>query len=446
METKLRAKRWWPATHTGYVWLCIAFIFVAAIGRGARWKKDDVLISDTVGYYAYLPGAFITHDLGDGTYQQAIRAQYRPDLAADYGMVHLPNDRTVFKYPLGMAVAYAPWFALAHAYASVPGGPPADGYSLPYQVLLPLGCMLYALLGLWLLGRELRRYFPDYITALTLLCIGLGTNLFTYATHEATMSHATLFLLNVLLLRNTRAWYEQGRWSTALALAAGFGLQLLVRPSELMLAAVPLLWGLTNGAAVRQRLAEWLARWPQLLSMVALVAAIAGLQFLFWRVVGGSWVLDFYPGEKFDFRHPHLLDGLFSVRKGWLFWTPLMGLALLGIAWTRRAVPAALPPLLVLVPVMVYVTFSWWDWVYGGGFSARPLISLYPLLSLALASFWARWWPGFAWPLAVLVLLLVLLNLAQGWQYYLGIVNSYNETWKQYTYYFFDLEWPNPNQ
>lgn len=444
MEKKVRVMRWWPTTHTGYVWLCVAIIFAAVIGRGARWKKDDVLISDTVGYYAYLASAFITHDLGDGTYQSAIRIQYRPDLAADYGMVRLDNGKTLFKYPLGMAVAYAPWFALAHAYAAVPGGPLPDGYSLPYQVLLPIGCMLYALLGMWLLGQELRQYFPDPIAALTLLCIGLGTNLFTYATHEATMPHATLFLLNVLLLRHTRQWCQRGTWPAALALALGFGLQLLVRPSELMMAAVPVLWGLSNRAALRQRLAEWQARWPQLLAMLGVVALIAGLQLLFWRVVGGGWLQDFYPGEKFDFRHPHLLDGLFSVRKGWLFWTPLMGLALLGLTWTRRYVAAALPPLLVLVPVVVYVTFSWWDWEYGGGFSARPLISLYPLLSLTLASLWARWWPAGAWPLAVVVLVVVLLNLAQGWQYQQGIVNSYNETWKQYKYYFFDLEWPNP--
>jgi hypothetical protein len=121
MQQSLRLRRWLPATHLGYVWLCIAFILLGAIGRDARWKKDDVLISDSLGYYAYLASAFISHDLGDGSFQAVIRRQYRPDLNPDYGMVHLPNGRTVFKYPLGMAVAYAPWFALAHAYALVPG-------------------------------------------------------------------------------------------------------------------------------------------------------------------------------------------------------------------------------------------------------------------------------------------------------------------------------------
>ena len=435
-------RRWLPATHTGFVWLCVALICLGSAERAARWERHDVLTWDTSGYYAYLVSGFITHDLGDATYLSAVRAAYRPDLQADYANVHLPNGRTVFKYPLGMAVVYAPWFGLAHLYARLHGDP-TDGYSQPYQHLLALGCLAYALLGLWLLGRELRHYFPDHLAALSLLVLGLGTNLFNYTAYEPTMPHGTLFLLNVLLLSLTRRWYADGRWRNGLALALVFGLMLLIRPSELWMVAVPALWGLTSWNAARQRLATWRARWPQLLAMTAVVAAVGGLQLLFWRLVGGHWVLDFYPGEKFDFAHPHLLEGLFSVRKGWLFYSPLLALALAGIWWTRRFVAPALPVLLVLVPMVVYITYSWWDWGYGGSFGSRPLISLYPLLGLALTSFWARWWPtAAAWPLALLILLLVLLNLLQSWQYILGMIECCNETWERYKFYFFDLKWP----
>jgi hypothetical protein len=435
--------KWWPTSHTAFVWVCTAIIGFACLERAARWEKYDVLASDCTGYYAYLAAGFITHDLGDGTYMNAVRASYRHDISSDYGNVHLPNGKTVFKYPLGMAVTYAPWFGLAHVYAHLHGDP-TDGYSMPYQHLIAFGGFVYALFGLWLLGCELRHYFADHLAALTLLAVGLGTNLFCYATYEASMPHAPLFLLNVLLLRYTRLWYAQGTWRAGLTLAGVFGLMLLVRPSELWMVVVPALWGLHGRAAAAHRLAYWGAHWQQVVAMGAVVILLAGQQFLFWRVYGGSWLLDFYPGEKFDFLHPHLVEGLFSVTKGWLFWTPLMAIAVVGIFWVRRYVAAAFLPLLVLLPLVVYVTFSWWDWRYGGGFSARPLISLYPLLSLAMASFWARWWPGYAWPLALLVLLLVLLNLMQSWQYYLGMVNCYEETWEQYRHYFFDLEWPNP--
>lgn len=430
-------RRWLPTSHVGYVWLVALIVSITMMKDTERYNRADVLVWDAGGYYLYLPATFITHDLGDGSYLSYVRKEYRSDLNPEYGYVRLPNGRMVFKYPMGLAVAYAPWFGLAHAYAPLKGFP-QDGYSKPYQRYVAWGCFLYGLLGLLMLGRELRHYVPDHLAALTLLVIGLGTNLFIYATHEAQMAHCTLFLLNVLLLRFTRQWYATGRWLPGLALALVFGMMLLTRPSELWMIAVPLLWGLTSRAAVAQRLRFWLSKWPQLLTMTVLVILIGGMQLLFWRVVGGSWLLDFYPGETFNFLQPHLLDGLFSARKGWLFWSPLLAFALLGIAWLRRTAPAVFPVAVVLVPAVIYITFSWWDWTYGGGFGCRPLISLYPLLGICLASFWARWWRKAAVPLAVVVGLLVLLNLRQSWQYTHGIVDCCNMDWARYKKYFFE--------
>ncbi len=410
---------------------------MALMKDASRWNRADVLVWDAGGYYLYLPATFITHDLGEGSFLTYVRQQYRPDLDPDYSFVHLPNGRVVFKYPIGMAIMYAPWFAVAHAHAQLQGFLP-DGYSTPYQRAIALGCMAYALLGLWLLGRELRHYVPDHLAALAVLVVGLGTNLLVYSTIDAPMAHGTLFLLNVLLLRYTRQWYAQGRWAAGIRLALIFGLMLLVRPSELWMVAVPLLWGLTSRAAVAQRLAFWLSLWRQLLGMVLLVALIGSVQLLFWRIVGGHWLLDFYPGERFYLLSPHLWEGLFSVRKGWLFWSPLLMLALLGVFWLRRTVPAALPVALVLVPAVIYLTFSWWDWTYGGGFGCRPLISLYPLLSLCLASFWVRWWRRAVIPLAVVVGLLVLLNVRQSWQYARGTIDCCHMDWARYKEHFFD--------
>ncbi|WP_139924948.1 hypothetical protein [Hymenobacter sp. DG01] len=431
-------RRWLPSTHVGFVWLIIAFVHVALMRDTSRWNRSDVLIWDAGGYYLYLPSAFITKDVGEGSFLTYVRKQYRPDLDPDYSMVHLPNGRVVFKYPIGMAVAYSPWFAVAQVHATVAGFP-TDGYSEPYQRYIAWGCTVYALLGLWLLGRELRHYVPDHLAALTLLAISLGTNLFVYATVDAPMSHGTLFLLNVLLLRYTRQWYGPGGgWAAGIRLALVFGMMMLVRPSELWMIAIPLLWGLTSRTAVAQRLRFWLGRWQQLLIMVAIVALVGSVQLIFWRVAGGQWLMEFYPGERFYLLKPHLLDGLFSARKGWLFWSPVLVFALLGIMWLRRIAPALVPVVVVLVPFVVYLTFSWWDWTYGGGFGCRPLISLYPLLSLCLAAFLARWWNTRAVPVAFVVGALVLLSVRQSWQYSRGVVDCCNMDWARYKEHFFD--------
>jgi hypothetical protein len=430
-------RRWWPATQVGYVWLIIALLHSALLLDTANWQRSDVLVMDAGVYYVYLPSAFLTKDLGDGSYVAYVRQQYRPDQNPSHGFIPLPNGRTVFKYSLGMAVMDLPWFAAAHAYAAAMGYP-TDGYSLPYQLGIALGCMLYGLLGLWVLGRELRHYVPDNLAALTLLAIGLGTNLFIYNTLNSPMTHATLFMLNVLLLRYTRRWYASGEWSDGLKLALVFGLVVLVRPSELWMAAVPLFWGFTSWAAVTQRFTFWLRSWQQVLAMVGVVVALASLQFIFWRVAGGQWYVEFYATEGFTLSKPHLWEGLFSVRKGWLFWSPLLALALLGCAWLRRTAPAALPVVVALVPAVVYITFTWSDWTYGGGFGARTLISLYPLLSLGLASLLARWWHRAAVPLALAVCLLVAFSVRQSWQFSRGGIDCCNENWPHYKEHFFD--------
>ena len=325
-----------------------------------RWNNNNVFIVDSGGYYLYLSSKFITNDVGDTSFGYELRKAYRPDQDPNYGATALPNGKKVFFYPIGMSFFYAPWFGLAHAYA-LSGGAEPTGYSVPYQVLVSLGGLAYALLGLWLLGLELRRYFAEHIVALTVLVLGLGTNLFCYATYEPTMAHATLFMLNVLLLRSVRRWYEQGDWVGAWGLAATFGFMVLVRPSELLMAGVPVLWGLTSGAAVRQRLAHWASHWRQLLVMVLLVGLIGEHSAAVLARSGRRLVIEFYLVKTFDFSKPQILNGLFSVRKGWLVWTPLMGFALLGICWTRRYVKVALPAILGVLPVVLYVTYSWWD-------------------------------------------------------------------------------------
>ena len=46
---------------------------------------------------------------------------------------------------------------------------------------------------------------------------------------------------------------------------------------------------------------------------------------------------------------PHLLDVFFSVRKGLIYWTPLVLVAIAGLPLLRRAAPA------LFVPVVAYL-------------------------------------------------------------------------------------------
>jgi hypothetical protein len=363
---------------------------LVVVSKATKWDRADVLIWDVAGYYQYLPSQFIYHDQGNGTYTAYARQQYRPELDNRYVLIAAPNGGHVVKYPLGMSLFYALPFAVAHGIAMAGATSMPDGFSSTYQYAIQIGGLLWALLGLWVLRGVLRRYFDDLTTAATLLAIGLGTNFFCYASYDAPMSHGTLFMLNAMLLALTGRWLTHFRWGDALGLGVVIGLLTLVRFTEAWNVLVPALWGLTSMAALRGRARNlW-----QHKGQVVLAAGVAGTlllsQLLYWRYYGGAWHIDTYPNEHFDFAHPHLREGLFSIRKGWLTYSPLMGLALLGIMALRGRARASLPVLLTLLPMVLWVTYSWWDWGYGGSFGARPLISLYPLLSLPLAALLER--------------------------------------------------------
>lgn len=421
----------------------ILFLALAAVFEARRWDAHEVLVWDMAGYYQYLSSYFIYDDIGDGSYAAAVRAQYRPDLDSRYGLITAPNGQQVIKYTLGLSLFYAPGFFLAHSIALLQGSP-ADGYSSIYQKVLALFCLGYAMLGLWILRRVLHQFFEDTTVALTLLGIGLATNFFNYATYESATSHGTLFMLNTVLLLLTTRWLVSFRWNQAVLIGLILGLLGLVRVTEIWMVLLPALWGITSWSAMHERSQRLWQHRNQVLLIGILTIGIMMLQSWFWHEVGGAWIIDSYPGERFDFRHPHILLGLFSPRKGWLIYTPIMVLALLGIFTLRQRVKEALPVLLLLLPLVLYVTFSWEQWWYGGGFSARPLVSFYPLLALPLASFfdWCRRSDGLLRGAALVLLLCIVLNLAQTWQYHLAILHWSDTTWDMYRERFFWLAWP----
>ena len=420
-----------------YVWLFAACLATFALFQHRPWKPLEVFSADEGGYYAYLPAAFIYGDLGRADSLATLQKAQLPPMARELGLYRLSNGKTVSKYWLGVALGDVPWFWGAHWYAGLTGQP-QDGLARPYQQAMLVAGLVYALLGLWVVRRLLRLYFDDGLAAWALAGIGLGTNFLAYASYNAAMAHAPLFMWQAALVFCAARWHQTLRWRWALGVGSFLGLAVLTRPTEALYALVPLCWGITSWAGLRQRPRFLLAHGRQLAGAGAVALAVVSLQFLFWHAVSGHWWLDGYTDEGFDFAHPHIWEGLFSFRKGWLLYTPLAGLALLGIWPLRRWVPAAVAPLLVLVPLLVYVTFSWAAWWYGGGFSARPLVSLYPLLALPLAALLAGAGRGRR-PWRAVVSLCILLNLWQTYQYAAGVIYFDKYTAELYFRNFFHL-------
>jgi hypothetical protein len=401
--------------------LLVAIVYLAFFFAFNRWH-EAFRGGDPWGYYAHLPAFFIYHDVGD--YTKTIAAASDRWGGTPNSMLATPIGRQCDKYPLGVATFLTPFFGLAHAYASVSNTYAADGYSEPYALCVGLGIILYVLLGLWLLSGLLRRYFSGVITVLLLLSAALGTNLFYFSTYNNLMSHALLFAIYCGLLYVTQRFYDQPSARRAAWVGLLVGCIAMTRLHEAIAVLIPLFWGVTTWSGLRERGLFFFNNKKILFTAVAMGMACLLPQSFYYQYVSGTWWWYAYQGESFDFRHPHLFDGLFSYKNGWLVYTPIMFLSILGVLKIRRYAPVATVPLLTFMPLHIWITYSWWCWNYINGFGSRPMVETYPLLLFPLGAFFA--WGSNFWvkrgASALLVLYFIGLNIFQTYQLSQGLI------------------------
>jgi hypothetical protein len=365
----------------------LLLVYVATNFSHHNWTRDDgpdrgVIKWDIISYYAYLPATFIHGDpsldfLDEGKIDNDNKFWWSP----------APNGRKIIYVSCGLSILYAPFFFLAHLLAPV-FGETRDGFSSIYQFFLVFGALVYLALGLLCLKKVLLRYFTPQVTAITLLVLGLGTNLYYYATHEAVMSHSYNFSLIAIFFYTLLRWYEDPTWLRTFWMGLLFGLIVLIRPSNILVLVLLLLWGVDSWEAGRERIRFFLRNIPKVILMVLAFGIPWIPQVLYWRMITGEFLFYSYGphGDRFYWDNPHLMESLFSYRKGWLLYTPVMAIAIAGLAPLKKRIRGSLLPVTVYLLLMIYVMSSWWMWWFGGGFGGRIYIDTYGILALPLAA------------------------------------------------------------
>jgi hypothetical protein len=223
---------------------------------------------------------------------------------------------------------------------------------------------------------------------LTLIALTFGAAVFHYGTYDATMSHAYSFCLVALVVRLTLWVWERPTLGGSCALGAALGLVGLVRLTNLTILAFCLLVGVERPSDLGER-GRSLFRHRRLAAAGAGIFLLTVMwQFAYWYRITGSVVTDPYRGrgEHLDLLHPHLLEVLFSVRKGLFVWTPLLVLATIGLPLLRRTARPLFVASVVSLGVATWVVSSWSIWWYGGSFGMRALVDVMPVWILGLAA------------------------------------------------------------
>ncbi|MCF6365175.1 MAG: hypothetical protein L3J35_03140 [Bacteroidales bacterium] len=371
--------------HSKYVILLFIIAIPFVNFNHHNYSKDEgVIVWDIKSYYAYLPATFIYNDLSF----EFTEKNNEIDFNKWIWTMKSPKGKKTIKTSIGLSILYSPFFFIGHAVAKIHPKYNADGYSLPYHIALTFSAYIYFILALFILRKVLLKFYDDKITALTLFFIGAGTNLFYYVTYEAPMSHSYNFFLITLFVYLLIKWHDSKNIKNSIFLGLTGGLIALVRPTNIIILLLIPLYGVTNFKTLKESIANLLKHWHLVLVMVLSFVIIWIPQFAYWFYVSGK-ILYFSYGEsneQFFFNNPQITNFLFSYKKGWFIYTPLMLFATFGFFALFKDKNKFSTAILTVLILNIYILSSWWSWWFGGSFGQRSMVDMYGLTAIPLAA------------------------------------------------------------
>jgi hypothetical protein len=357
---------------------------------------NPLVHGDGVGYYAYLRAPIIQHNLRfEEDWRHAslgfLESRVGPDnqLRADEYLStgYINNWLTI-----GPAILWTPFFLLAHMTVLVAdwfgAHIPADGFSLPYRVLVAFGTAFYGFCGLLLSYSLVRKFVDSSWALLATLGIWAGSSLPVYMYFNPFWSHAHSAFMVALFFwywDHTRPNRTFGQW-LLLGLISGLlvdvyfvnGVVLLIPLAESIQRYLKNLWS-KDGAAVLQQFS---------VNLIYLAAfGIMILPTLLSRkiIFGGMLRFGAYTVYPWDWRAPFWHSVLFSSDHGMLSWTPLLGFALLGLFLPFPGAKWIKVYLALATVAFYYVISSYPFWDGLASYGNRFFISLTPVFIFGLA-------------------------------------------------------------
>jgi hypothetical protein len=336
------------------------------------WNKKPVIDWDMTLYYSYLPALFIYDDL-----------KFENHPIKEWGDRHFymktdAEGNKFVKMTSGLAILYSPFFFVAHAFASISESHVADGFSSPYRMALLVASLTYMLFGLYFFKRFLEAYISKGLASLTVVLLFVGTNLPHYSFVEP-MTHVFGFALISFILWRFQGYLKNPKLKDVFLLGLAAGLLILLRPTNIIALLFPLV------LLVWEKPLKGVQWWTHggLASLLILICVSP--QLFYWKYMTGHWILYSYTEEGFFFSNPQFWKGLFSYRKGWFTYSPMLFIALPGLYLFARKRPKEGLASLLTLSIGLWITLSWWCWWYGGSFGARALIEYLPFMGLGLA-------------------------------------------------------------
>jgi nitrogen fixation-related uncharacterized protein len=270
-----------------------------------------------------------------------------------------------------------------------------------------------------------------------MIIIVFGTNYINQLTIDNLATVNVIFMLTTIILWNTIKWHENYKGKHLIAIGMGITMITLVKPTEVFVSLLPLLWGVTSIQTIKQKWQRLITDRKYLLITIGICLLMVMPQMLYWHHKTGMFIYDSYknPGVGLDYFSPHIMNVLFSYRKGWLLYTPIMLFSLIGFYFLYKRNKSIFYASACYFFVSFYIIASWTEWWYGASYSVRPLIASYPILAICMGYFLQYINKSnliIKSAFALVASFFIFLNQFQWWQYKNYILDPYRTTKEYY--------------
>jgi len=333
----------------------------------------NILGSDAEGYFQYLFYFFIKNDITHMSYA-----------------AQLDNGMTFNKYTCGIAIFEMPFFFLGLIYNKI-FGITHEIKSATYGFVVLLAAITYVYIGLIILYKILRKWFNLLTSLLTVLAIYFATNLFYYTISSPGYAHCYSFFILTLFIYLLDKFLTKPNLLNSLFCGLTLGLAVLMRPTSIFYAFLFLLYGVNSIDLLKKRL-FWIIKNLKYFIVIAIFMFIAFIpQMLYWHAVTGNYIVYSYKysyGQEEHFiywKNPKIGLVLLGVQNGWLVYTPLFFLFIVGLVWMLIKKQLNAIAITVCFILILYANASWWCYTFSCAFGHRAFIEYYPLLSIPIA-------------------------------------------------------------
>lgn len=292
---------------------------------------------------------------------------------------------------------------------------------------------LITLIGLWCV---LRKYFTAGTIIPTLLLLALGTNFFLMSVYSGAIQASILLALMVLVVWMSQRWVEKPAWFESIVMGFAMGTLIFVKPAGFASILVFLFWGAYNKETFRVKWKLFFEHSDQVITILILFLGGLFIRLFNPQMFEGTWFCDYVQHKRAVYLlSPWMWQVLFSIKNGWIIYTPLVLFAIPGFYILAERNKRIFYATFLFSLTYLFLLASTPEATSPDNFSQARMTEIFAVLFIPIAYF-INWISEGGWTRKIFFILLltvfVVLNLFQTWQYRTKILNPWFTTPEYY--------------